>query len=143
VRDGIQIAEVARPLDVRNSLRLGRHHQIAQHAPDRRPLGRDEQVLLDGEVVEQLDRLEGTDQAATRHRMCHLAVQRYALERDVPAARRVIAGQRVDKRRLAGAVGSDQADDLTLRNRQRDVVDSHDGAVRHAEVDDLKELTHR
>src|SRR5204862_5630016 len=48
---------------------------------------------------------------------------------DGPAARRVVgAGQQVEDRRLAGAVGPDQADDRPLRDREVDVVDGDEAA---------------
>ncbi len=43
-----------------------RREHLRQRPPQRRPLGRDQQVLLDVHVVEQLDRLEGARHATAR-----------------------------------------------------------------------------
>ena len=53
---------------------------------------------------------------------------------DVAAVRRVEARDEVEDRRLARAVGADQADDLPLRHVERDVVDRDDAAEAAREV---------
>ncbi len=52
-----------------------------------------------------------------------------ALEADRAAPRPVQAVDRAERRRLAGAVGPDQRDDLALAHLQRDTLDRVDGAV--------------
>ena len=44
---------------------------------------------------------------------------------------------------LAGAVGTDQRDDLALIHMERDIPDGVDGAVKHIDVLDGKHLPHR
>jgi hypothetical protein len=133
----VEVARVPRPCHFRTAPRSGRNDQVAQCAPDVRLLGGNEQVLLDRQVVEQLDRLKGADQAAARDRVGGPTVERGALEGDVAGPRRQVARQGVDERRLAGPVGADEPDDLALRHSQRDVVDRDDGPIGHPKVHDL------
>ena len=49
------------------------------------------------------------------------------------------AGERVDQRRLAGAVAADEGDDLAGVQVDRDAVDGVDAAERHADVAQLDE----
>ena len=86
-------------------------------------VGRGEQVLADGEVVEQLQRLEGAGETGPR-----AAVRRPAGDvRAVPGHRAgrepVVAGHTVDQRGLAGAVRPEQPDHLTGTDGEVDVVE--------------------
>ena len=56
----------------------------------------------------------------------------------LPLAERTKPREGVDERRLAGAVGADQADDLAWRDRQRDVVDGRDAAEADCQVAHLE-----
>src|SRR6266540_3230597 len=62
-----------------------------------------------------------------------------ATEADRPEARRVEARDRAQGRRLAGAVGADQRDDLAFVDLHRDALERLDRAV---EGVDLVELEH-
>ena len=105
-------------------------------------LGRHEQVLDDGQVVEQLDRLERTDQAPPRDGVRRQAVQDAILEADRSCPARRVPSEGVDEGGLTGAVGADQPDDLPGLDVQRDVIDSHDAAVGESEPIDLEERRH-
>src|SRR5204862_3747189 len=59
-----------------------------------------------------------------------------AVELDLAAGPTGEAGDRVDERRLAGAVRPDQADDTARRDLERDRVDSGRSAVTHRQVGD-------
>ena len=48
------------------------------------------------------------------------------------------AGDCADAGRLAGAIGTDQGDDLALSNLQRDPLDGFDRAVVHVKVAHLQ-----
>ena len=92
--------------------RLLRAHQIVDEpAP---ALGADAHVVEHRQIVEQLDRLPrphepGADAPGRRTVLDALAGQRH------PARRRREPGDRIDQARLAGAVRSDQPDDLARR----------------------------
>ena len=60
--------------------------------------------------------------------------------RSTPPATSGEAGDGVDDRRLAGAVGADQPGDLAGRDREREVVDRGDAAVAHGDVLHLEHL---
>ena len=84
--------------------------------------GGDAQVVLDGEVVEQLQRLPGPaepeaglDDAGPATR-CRGRRSGSARRRDEP-------GEPIDERRLAGPVGTDQPDDLPFGDVEVDAVD--------------------
>ena len=72
-------------------------------------LGRDRDVLVHREVVEQLDRLPRSRQAHARPDVRRLARQVVAVEQDAAAIGNE-ARDGVDEGRLAGAVGPDQAE---------------------------------
>ena len=59
-----------------------------------------------------------------------------AAQPNVPAGDRRQPHDRVQSRRLPGAVGADQADDLTGRNLERKALDRVHSPVAHAEVVD-------
>jgi hypothetical protein len=91
---------------------------------------RDEQVLADAEIVEQLDRLPGAcePEACPRVRRQSGEVARVELD---AAARPDEAGDRIDEGGLARAVGADQADQLPGTDLEVDV----DDRVHSAEAD--------
>ena len=77
---------------------------------------RDEpQVLLDRQVLEQV-RLVGHEREAPL-RLERVLDDVVAVDRDAAGRRPQDAGQRPQRRRLAGAVRADQADDLAARRR--------------------------
>jgi len=55
---------------------------LLEGAPDRRRVRRDEKVLADGEVVEQLDRLPGPEEAALSAAVWGQSSQILAVELD-------------------------------------------------------------
>jgi hypothetical protein len=67
------------------------------------------------------------------------AQQALAVERDLALVGAVEPRDQVEQRRLAGAVGPDQADDLSFGHVQRDVVDRHDAAERLRHVLDREQ----
>src|SRR6185437_1322764 len=69
-------------------------------------------------------------------------VQRLAFEADLAAPRMQEAADRAQRRRLAGAVGADQGDDLLLLDGERDAFQRLDVVVEDVDVVDL-ELGHR
>ena len=73
-------------------------------------------VLLDGEVVVELERLERARQPSSHPRVGRERVDRSPLQRNA-AVRAGEARDRVDDARLARAVRSDESDDLPGRRR--------------------------
>ena len=112
VATSVSPQQLERPVDGVARVLPDRQQQVAQRRRHAHALAGDEQVLLDGEVVEQLDatgrcaRGRGGRAGAGAAR-----VMSSPSKVTVPRDGRVVAGQRVDRRRLAGAVGADQADD--------------------------------
>jgi hypothetical protein len=85
-------------------------------------------VLEDGHRAEQLDVLEGARDPALDDSVRRRPQQGLAVERDLARVGPVQTSDQVEHRRLAGAVGADQADDFPLGHVEADVVDGHDPA---------------
>ena len=73
-------------------------------------------------------RRAATHRTGSSHDRRGRAIIRRPRERDLAAGRVEDAGDDVEERRLAGAVGPDQADDRALRDREVDVVDGDQAA---------------
>ena len=128
---GVAVAEVGDADEVERTL----HGAVLGRALDAERRGAD--VLLDAEVVVELERLERASEAAAHALVRPEAVDPRAVEHDV---RRCLgeAGDRVDRARLAGAVGADEPDDAAGRHPQRQVVDRDHAAVLDRDVLDLE-----
>src|SRR5205807_3647966 len=85
-------------------------------------------VLQRGQPGEQPDVLEGADHACARDTMARAAAERPTVQQDPAGARRVDAGDAVQQRRLPRPVRADQADDLALRELERDAPERVDAA---------------
>src|SRR5258707_1269986 len=70
------------------------------------------------------------------------AMDRLALEDDLPGIGRVYAGDHVEDGGLAGAVRADQAVDVALGNLERRVVHRAQAAERFADAADLEQRAH-
>ncbi len=86
------------------------------------------------ERAEQADVLVGARDAGARDAVRRQPVEARAVERDRARRQRREAGRRVDQRRLAGAVGADQAQHAARLDRQRDAAQRVDAAVANADV---------
>ena len=100
----------------------GLHRGLVEHAPALELLAAEEHVLDDVEVVAQREVLVDDLDAerGTSFGLC--TVDRLALEEVVAGVDRVDAGDRLDQRRLAGAVVTDQGGHLAgvdARSRRR------------------------
>ena len=92
-----------------------------------------------GHAPEQPDVLERPRHAATLRdaEPLHAFQQHRAagvVQGDAPDGGLVEAGQAVEHRRLAGAVGADDGGDLPLPGREGQIVDGHDAAEAHGHV---------
>ena len=91
-------------------------------------------VLEDVEMREQRIVLEDdTEVALFRREICDVA----AVDRDAPGIELDEAGDRHQRRRLAGAAEAEQGDELARRDVERDIVDRDEIAVALAEMADL------
>src|SRR5690606_21384117 len=91
--------------------RAGPHEDVAA----------EQDVVEHAHALEQGDVLEGARHAAPGDLVRADADEGLALERDRAFLRGIEAGDRVDQRRLAGAVGPDEAVDLALLDAHRDI----------------------
>ena len=94
---------------------------------------RGEEVLLDGEPAEEFDVLEGASEPGGDALVREHALDRGSAENDAPRLRLHEPGDRIEQRRLAGAVRAEQSDDLAGLDRDRHVVERGDPAEPHGE----------
>ena len=115
----------------------GQRDQVGQHtAAAAVPLGRDEQVVLDGEPPEDLDPLEGAPQAGASPPLRTGAGEVVAVHLDPTFVGDPHTGDHVEERRLPGTVGADQPADLTGRDPEGHAVEGGDAPEPHADVGD-------
>src|SRR4029077_2777422 len=100
--------------------------------------GRDDQVFPDGEVLEQLRGLEGTPQAEPGPLVRRTPFHRLPVEADT-AARGHETANRVDERRLACAVGTDQPDQTAGPDGEVNGVDRDNAAERDPDATRVKQ----
>ena len=114
-----------------------------EHAGDRAgmpaQMGADRDVLQHGHVGHQLDVLEGSGDAELDDLLRRRVVDLVAEHGDRAAGRCQHAGDQVEGRALAGAVGADQGDDLAGLDVERDVVDGDDAAELLARLVDVQQ----
>ena len=96
---------------------------------------RQTQVLHDGQVLEQLRLVRHERDPPLR--LDRIANDVVPVDRDCAASRRLDADDAAKRGRLAGAVGSDQADHLSRPDVTGEVVNGLEGAVGLREVDDV------
>ena len=87
-------------------------------------------MLPDGHIREQADVLERARNSGARDPVRWLAADVGTAKQHRTPARAVGARDNVEQRRLSGAVGADDADDLFRQDIQRNVVESVDAAER-------------
>ncbi len=93
-------------------------------------------VLLHAHAAEQRKILEGAANAQVGDAVTRQALERLTIEHDRAALEVVQPGQAVEQRRLSGAVGADQADDLARVHVEGNAVEGDDTAEAHADVQD-------
>src|SRR5207245_9303170 len=96
-------------------------------------------VLTDGEVVQRPHHLVRAADAAARHLVWGERGDLLAAEGDPPVARVVHAVDDVEQRCLAGAVRADEAEDLAVPQRERDVVEGDEPAEPARDGGDLED----
>src|SRR5262245_55276393 len=95
-------------------------------------------VLEDGHSAEELSGLEGAREAARGDAAGRLPRDGGAVEPYFAASGLHEAADHVEQRRLAGAVGSDDAADLTAVDREIDPVERANAAESNREIADLE-----
>ena len=115
----------------------------AQDAPDdpalQAAMHPDEDVLERRHLLKEADVLERPADAALGGGVWRRTGDVPAVEDDAARGRLVDAGDHVEERRLAGAVGPDQAHDGALRDREVDVVDRDQAAELLSQRVDLEQ----
>ena len=101
-----------------------RHPQcVADHASRSESIERHHEVLEHGHRVEQLEVLERARDAEVRALVRPQRPDVLALVRNRPAIRLQHAAHTVEQRRLAGSVRTDETEDLTVLERERNAVE--------------------
>ena len=116
-------------------LGAGRVRQVQQRSPERRPLAgleRELHRLAHRQLGKQRGGLERAAQARVRSAV-RREVRDVPAEEVDPALARDVAPDRVEQRRLAGAVGPDEPDDLAGFGAELDGVDRDEPAEQHGE----------
>src|SRR5690606_16303159 len=93
------------------------------------------------EALERALDLEGAPHPQARAGVGLQPVDAAAVERHL-AARLDVAGEGVEERRLAGAVGADEAQDGALVERERHAVDGHQAAEAYRDALSLERSWH-
>src|SRR5437762_11821304 len=102
----------------------------------RRPRHRPHLPEPHAERREEREVLEGAADAEGGDAVRRQPQQRAAAEADVAALRRVEPAQAIEERRLPGAVGADEPDDLAVGHVERDAVERDNAPEAHGEVAD-------
>ena len=122
------------------------HHLVGELAriellpgPPPAHLGRDEDVVAHGEGVEDLEPLEGAADAVARADVRLRVRDVLAVDEHLTRAGVLQAGDHVEERGLAGAVGTDQRGDVPGPHVDRHVVEHLQPAEAHRDVADLEQ----
>ena len=102
-------------------------------------VGADEHVVQHGHRLEELDVLEGARDPAPHDPVHGRLQQRLAVELDLALVGRVEPRDHVERRRLAGAVRPDQADDLAVQDVEGDPVEGDDPAEPASDIPQRKQ----
>jgi hypothetical protein len=139
--DAHQVEQLAgagrgRPLD-----RPGRRQpeQDAEEAAWHLRVKTSQHVLQRGQLAEESPVLERPADALRRHHVRGQAVEPAAAEGDRPRAQRRVPGDRIEQRRLAGAVRPDDGPHLAGLDAERDPRDRGEPAVAHGDASQIEE----
>ena len=103
-------------------------------APCARQHGADLEILVHAESGEDLPALRDLADAEIAHAMARQATDFGPAEADAAASRTMQAGDGLDQRGLAGAVGADDGDDRSRVDRERNAVERLGIAVEQIEL---------
>src|SRR5581483_1325666 len=118
---------------------LAQHRERLQNglqvpAPRTSRRAADHEVLFDGHLAEELPAFRDERDPAAHASVRALAREIASVEDDTPARRPVCARDRTEKRRLAGAVGADERENLAVLDGERDVANGVKKAVANVEM---------
>ena len=119
-------------------LRVDRLDVLAGARARAPPREAEPQVLLDRQLGEDAPPLGHERDARARDVLGRPAAQRVAGQPDLAAPSAHQSHDRVQRRRLARAVRTDQADDLAPADLEREAAHGGDAAVAHVEAGDLE-----
>ena len=114
-----------------------RHHRVGPMQQ-----GADDDVVLDRERRKRTHQLEGAADAAPADDVGPEPVDALAGEMDRAVVGREHAGDDVEQRGLAGAIGTDDREDSALRHAEADIVDREQAAEALAQPGDLEQRRH-
>ena len=117
----------------------GQAQRVGQEIAAAARMPADPHVVEHALRAEQRQVLEGARDADLGDAMRRPRQQRAPGEQDVAPVRRVEAADAIEQRRLAGAVRTDQAEDLALVQRERDAVERDDAAEPQRDVANLEQ----
>src|SRR5207245_8779577 len=100
------------------------------------------EVLLDRHATEDSTSLGRVRKSSLDDDVTRQAAKRLPIEANVSGGRTEQAGQRAQRRRLAGAVATDQRDDLPGLDGEADALDRFDRTIGNPEVLDLEQRAH-
>ena len=103
-------------------------------------VGGDRHVVDDRHRPERAHQLEGADQPGLRDPVGRPAGDVLAVEHDPPGRRLELPGDHGEQRGLAGAVGSDDAEEVTLVDSERHVLDGPQAAEVTGQSLDLEQV---
>ena len=145
--DGAHLLLAARQRDRVLPLTLAQNRKKREHiveiAPDLRVVAAqicaEQQVVVHGQSAEQPPPFRDVHDAARQHLIGGKRCDVLAGEPDMARGRRHQPGDRAQQGRLAGAVRSDDAGDLTFLDRQADVPQHADAAITGAQPFDRED----
>ena len=106
-------------------------------------VGADPDIVEHREIGKQRDVLEGAADADFGDLVRRAGQDALALEQDIALAGLIEPGEAIEERGLAGAVRSDQAEDLALVHVERHAVQRDDAAEHDADVANRKQGSNR
>src|SRR5690606_20513629 len=113
--------------------------EMRQHAGAAMRMAAEHHVVEHGRHVEEFDVLEGARDAEAGNAVRRHLRDVLALEADTAGCRLIDAAYEVEDRRLAGAVRTDDREDLALVDAEADAVDGLDAAEMHGQVFDFQQ----
>jgi hypothetical protein len=134
-----RVDPAAEPGEIQDTLGL-RHGRARRAGPGE---GADHDVFQHAHGIEAAHDLEGARDAEPRAGDRPQARDPLAVEPDLARIGRDLAGDAVEQRGLAGAVRTDQAQDLALGDAEADLDIGGDAAERLGDPVDLKQRGHR
>ena len=117
----------------------GKSQRVADDVAVGAGMGADPDIVEHRQVGKQRDVLEGAADADLGDPVRRARQDALAFHQDVAGARLIEPAEAIEERRLAGAVRSDQAEDLALVHVERHAIQRDDAAEHDADVANRKQ----